>query len=77
MERIFSPFSVSSFVFIIYFINSDVSNNNLSFLEEVLDAAFGSIPGDKGLGGGGGEGNIVVMHPIAGTNAPLRLVPLW
>ena len=29
------------------------------------------------MGGGGGEGNIVVMHPIAGTNAPLRLVPLW
>ena len=56
MERIFSPFSVSSFVFIIYFINSDVSSNNLSFLEEVLDAAFGSIPGDKGWGGGEGKG---------------------
>jgi len=53
VERIFSPFSVSSFVFIIYFINSDVSSNNLSFLEEVLDAAFGSIPGDKGWGGEG------------------------
>ena len=56
MERIFSPFSVSSFVFIIYFINSDVSSNNLSFLEEVLDTAFGSIPGDKGWEGGEGKG---------------------